>query len=149
MPRILAPLALALIAAPLTLSAEVDEAVEALTDPAAIGDAASQAADELASKAEDKVLASEMIGREITGPDGDTLGEVEDLVVVPGGKVMAVLVRPSDDGELVALPYQALKVSAAAEGGDELGLSLPVDLEEARAIDGMQALTEAATGEGG
>ncbi len=86
-----------------------------------------------------------MIGRKVTGPDGDELGEVEDLVVAPGGQVVAVLVKP-DEGDRVALPYRALKVSGAASASEEMGLSLPIDLDEARAIDGMQALTDAVTG---
>lgn len=150
MKRMVAPLALMLMAAPMPLAAETgaEEVVaEALTDSDAIGDAAQEAADRL-DDAKDRLLASEMIGRKVTGPDGDELGEVEDLVVAPGGQVVAVLVKP-DEGDRVALPYRALKVSAAASASEEMGLSLPVDLDEARGIDGMQALTDAVTGEDG
>ncbi len=102
--------------------------VETLTDASAIGDAASKAADELAKKGKASVLASEMIGREVTGPGGGALGTVQDLVVVPGGQVMAILVAPKGGGAPVALPYRALKVSGAAKAADQLGLSLPVSL---------------------
>jgi hypothetical protein len=146
MKRMLAALAVALIAAPLPLAAGAGMA-ETLTDPAKIGDAAAKAADRLAKKAKSKVLASKMIGRKVTGPGGGTVGTVEDLVVVPGGQVVAVLVKPGS-GQPVALPYGALKVSAASSAADSLGLSLPVSLEEARAMQGMQALTKAVTGGG-
>ncbi len=153
--RPLAALALALIAAPLPLTAQTGGnagggsgggMVEALTDPSAISDAATKAADELAGKAKDSLLASEMIGREVTGPGGDSLGTVQDLVVIPGGQVMAILVKPKGGGEPVALPYRALKVSGAAKAADQMGLSLPVSLDEARGMQGMQALTKAVTG---
>jgi sporulation protein YlmC with PRC-barrel domain len=161
MPRqsLLAPLVLALVAAPLPLAAQSTSQgagqgggqgaggmVETLTKPSAIADAATKAADELAKKAKDSVLASEMIGRQVTGPGGDNLGTVQDLVVIPGGQVMAILVKPSGGGAPVALPYRALKVSGAAKAADQLGLSLPVSLDEARGMQGMQALTKAATG---
>jgi sporulation protein YlmC with PRC-barrel domain len=145
MNRMLGPLAMTLIALPLPLAAQSD-LIEALTDPAAIGDAAQGAADRLASEAEDKVLVSEMIGREVTGPGGERVGAVDDLVVVPGGQIVAVLVSPAE-GAPVALPYRALKVSAAASAAEQMGLSLPVSLEDARAMQGMQALTRAVTGE--
>lgn len=156
MNRILGPLVLSLIALPLPLAAQsgggsASGMVETLTDPAAIGDAASEAAELLGEKAKHKLLASEMIGRDVTGPGGDTIGTVEDLVVVPGGKVVAILVKPpgGQSGKPVALPYQALKVSAAGKAAGKAGLSLPVGLDEARGIKGMQALTEAVTAEGG
>jgi sporulation protein YlmC with PRC-barrel domain len=156
MKRMSAPLALMLVAAPLIaaqpLAAQTGMAqtgmTETLTDPAKIGDAAQKAADQLRGKAKGKLLASKMIGREVTGPGGGTVGTVEDLVVVPGGNVVAVLVKPSN-GQPVALPYGALKVSAASSAADKMGLSLPVSLEEARGMQGMQALTEAVTGKGG
>jgi PRC-barrel domain len=151
MKRMLAPLAPMLIAAPL-LAAQTGAAqtgmTEMLTDPAKIEEAAKKAADQLGKKAKAKVLASELIGRKVTGPGGGTVGTVEDLVVVPGGQVLAVLIK-SDGGQPVALPYGALKVSAASSAADKMGLSLPVGLEEARAMQGMQALTKAVTGTGG
>lgn len=149
MKRIIAPLCLALIAATPAVAQQTGVAgmAESLTDPGRIGDAAQKAADQLAGKAKSKLLASAMIGREITGPGGDTVGTVEDLVVIPGGQVVAVLVKPGE-GQPVALPYGALKVSAASSAAEGVGLSLPVGLEDARAMQGMQALTEAVTGAG-
>ncbi len=152
MKRVLAPLALMMIVAPLPLAAQSGSGqgmVETLTDPAKIGDAAQKAADQFGQKAKSKLLASKMLGQEVTGPGGGTVGTLQDLVVVPGGQVIAVLVKPSDGGQPVALPYQAMKVSAASSAAGKAGLSLPVSLEDARAIQGMQALTKAVTGGSG
>ena len=122
--------------------AEDANPVEALTDPTAISDAAASGLEALQDASADKVMVSAMMGRKVRGPGGETLGTLEDLVVIPGGKIVAILVRP-DEGEPVALPYQALKVSGAASAAGEAGLSLPVGLDEARAMEGMQALTSA------
>ena len=151
MKRMLAPLSVALIAASMMIAGTgaAQGTMEALTDPAKIGGAAQKAADQLKGNAKSKLLASQVIGRQITGPGGKTAGTVEDLVVVPGGQVVAILVNPSGGGQPVALPYGALKVSAASSAADEMGLSLPVGLDEVRGMQGMQALTEAVTGGGG
>lgn len=140
----------AALALPFPLAAQTGSggAVEALTDPAAITDAAASAAQTLEKSAKGHLLVAEMLGSEIAGPSGDTLGTLENLVVIPGGKIVAAIVKPKQ-GDPIALPYQALKVSAAASAGKKTGLTLPIELEKARGMSALQDLTAAVLGDGG
>ena len=99
--------------------------------------AASQAADlaaQLGETAADRVLVADLLGREVIGPDGEALGTLDDLVVLPGGNlVAAVIARP--DGTPVALPWDAAKAGVAA--------GRPVEVPYTGAeLDGAQALRE-------
>lgn len=97
--------------------------------------AVSDAATALREAATEKILVGDMHGQPLTGPSGEKVGTVRDLAVVPGGRLVAVVVELSD-GERVALPYQTRAVSSAAEA---LDLSVPVDtreiLEDARVAE--------------
>ena len=141
MPPVLRP---ALVAAALLLppSAPAMEPLQGVADPDAVADLAGNAARTVTEQARDTLLVREMLGREITGPGGETVGTLGNLVIVPGGRVAAIVVLPTD-GDPIVLPYQALKLSAAASTGDAVGLSLPMDLDEARALGPVQELTGA------
>ena len=132
----------------LPLSATAAEPLQGLADLDAIGDLAGNAAQTLTEAARDKVLARKMLGSEVTGPGGKTIGTLDNLVIVPGGQVAAVIIKPKD-GKPLALPYQALKLSAAASAGKAAGVSLPMSLEDARGMDAVKKLTAAALGNGG
>lgn len=136
-----------LVSAPVEALSQASGLLDSLSDPSSITDAAVTAVDTMRSQASEHLLASNILGQEVTGPGGDTVGTIEDLVVVPGGKLVAVLIKPRD-GEPIALPYQALKASAVASAGDSLGFSLPVSLEEARGMQSLQDLTSAIIGSG-
>ena len=132
----------------LPLPATAAEPLQGIPDPQAIGDIAGDATKTLSEKARQKVLVRGMLGSEITGPGGGTIGTLDNLVIVPGGQVVAAIVKP-EDGEPLALPYQALKVSAAASAGKAAGVSLPVGLEELRGMQSVKDLTAAALGKDG
>lgn len=136
----------ALLALPVPAAAM--EPLQGLADPDAVADLAANAAAVVSEKARDTLLVRQMLGREITGPDGETVGTLGNLVMVPGGRVAAIIVLPAS-GEPVVLPYQALKLSAAAAADEAVGLSLPLDLEEARSLGPVQELTAAVLGDGG
>ena len=104
-----------------------------------LGAAASAAAEAIRGAAEDRLLIADVIGAEVTGPDGASLGTVENLVAVPGGKLVAAVLAV-EGGERLPVPYELVKVSSAA---DTLGISLPVGLEELRADEAVAALAGA------
>ncbi|HUF56308.1 MAG TPA: hypothetical protein VMM55_07075 [Thermohalobaculum sp.] len=131
----------------LPLPAAGMEPLQGLADPDAVADLAANAAGVVTEKAKDTLLVREMLGREITGPGGETVGTLGNLVVVPGGRIAAIVVLPGS-GDPLVLPYQALKLSAAASAGEAVGLSLPMDLEEARGLGPVQDLTAAVLGDG-
>lgn len=113
------------------------------TTPALAQDLASAASDALSAvtdAAEDTLLVGDIIGQDIAGPGGETLGTVENLVAIPGGRLVGIVVAP-EDGDRLVLPYQMLKIDTAAE---TTGLSLPVTLADARAMEAVGKLTEAA-----
>ena len=117
-------------------------AVGAATDAAsaaASGDlagAADAAAEALRGAAEERLLIADLIGAEVAGPDGASLGTIENLVAVPGGTLVAAVLAVEGGGRL-PVPYRLVKVSGAA---DALGVSLPVGLEELRADEAVRSL---------
>lgn len=120
-------------------------AVEAAGDAAssvATGDltgAASEAVDALKGADEARLLIADLIGAEVTGPGGQVLGTIEDLVAVPGGTLVAAILAV-EGGERLPVPYQLVE---ASRGADALGVSLPVGLEELRADETVAALASA------
>jgi ribosomal 30S subunit maturation factor RimM len=81
-----------------------------LTSASAIASAATS----LAEMVQDKLLIRDLLGKEITGSNGDRLGTVENLAVIPGGRIVAAIVS-TDGGTRIAVPYTAIKVTRAAE----------------------------------
>lgn len=84
----------------------------------------------------DEILIGDLIGTTIEGPEGEALGTVENLVAVPGGRLVAALMT-LEDGTRIAVPYQALKLSGAAEA---LEATLPVSADELRAMGELEDL---------
>lgn len=94
----------------------------------------SSAASDLAGRVADHVMVADMIGRDVVGPDGAALGTLENLVVLPGGNLVAAVVA-LEDGTRVALPWDAAK--AGVKAGE------PVEVPFTRAeIDGQAALRD-------
>jgi PRC-barrel domain len=118
--------------APPALGQSLPDVPDSLTDSSAIASAAQT----IAEAAKDKVLVGDLIGQSLTGVEGDTIGTVENLVAVPGGRLVAALVRTSD-GTRIAVPYAALKVSAAAQG-----LSATVPASELTGMGELQSLAQ-------
>ena len=104
-----------------------------------VAGAAKEAADTLKSAAENKLLVADMLGAEVTGPGGEAIGTVENLAVVPGGKLVAAVIA-LEGGDKLPVPYQMVKVSRAQE---KLGVTLPVSLKDLRGDEAVKALAEA------
>ena len=101
--------------------------------------AAKEAADTLKQAAADKLLVADMLGAEVTGPGGERLGTVENLAVVPGGKLVAAIIA-LEGGDKLPVPYRMVKVSRAQQ---KLGVTLPVSLEDLRGDEAVKALASA------
>lgn len=123
---------------PLTLAAALALAAPAtaqdLTDPGAVGDAAADLMGQGIDLAEEVLLIRDLLGREVLGPDGDSLGTVENFVLIPGGNLVAAIVT-LPDGQRIALPYQAVSAGVTLNG--------PVQIPMTRAeIDASQELAD-------
>jgi sporulation protein YlmC with PRC-barrel domain len=109
-----------------------------------IASAAGSAVDALASSAKDKLLVKDMLGAEVKGPDGKTIGTVENLVVLPGGRIVAAIVATdAKDTGRIPVPFSAVKIARA---GGKLGFELPVGLSELKGMKEVQALAGAVPG---
>jgi PRC-barrel domain len=101
----------AVLAAVPAAAQESGSDAQRVSDPAALASAAK----DLAGMASDRLLIKDLLGQELAGPDGNSVGTIEDLVVVPGGRVVAALVETSD-GTRLAIPFAAVKLASAADG---------------------------------
>lgn len=122
-------------AAPARAQEDILSATDDLTTASAIAEAATK----LAGAVEDRLLIKDLIGKELKGKDGETLGTVEDFVVVAGGRLIAAMVKTEDD-ERLAVPFAAVKVAGSAE---DAGLELPIDASELEDMDELRSLTDA------
>lgn len=113
-------------------------AQDALDLPDEIGgsEALASAAQTVIDAAEEKILIADLIGLEVTGPGGETLGTVENLAAVPGGRLVAALIA-LEDGPRIAVPYQALKISRGAEA---LEAALPVGADDLHDLPELEEL---------
>jgi len=105
-------------------------------DAEGLASTAQEAADTLAQAAKNRILIRDLFGAEITGPEGEAIGTVQNLAVIPGGQIVAALVE-MDDGTRIAVPFKAVKVSRAA---GKLSASLPVALSELEGMEALQSL---------
>lgn len=109
------------------------------TSPDDFAQTAGDAVATLRDAATEKVLIRDLLGQDVTGPSGRSLGTVENFAMIPGGRLVAIVLQLTD-GDRVALPYQVLTVSTAAE---TLELSVPMDttaiLNDAR-VDELSGL---------
>ncbi|WP_299823268.1 PRC-barrel domain-containing protein [uncultured Jannaschia sp.] len=108
-----------------------------LTDAASIASAAKS----LSEIGMDKLLIKDLIGKKLTGGDGNTVGTIENFVVVPGGRVIAALIS-SDDGTTIAVPYAAIKVANAA-GTASANVSVPAT--ELQGMSELRSLADSMT----
>ena len=113
-----------------------------LPDEIAGSEGMAQAAQAIADAGVDKLLIADLVGSTLEGPGGEALGTVENLVAVPGGRLVAALVS-LEDGTRIAVPYAALKVAGAA---GTARATVPMTAEELR---GMTELQDLATQLGG
>jgi sporulation protein YlmC with PRC-barrel domain len=81
----------------------------------ASGIAAAQSADTARSGAQAR-LATDLIGKQVTGADGEDLGKVEDLVVSPSGGISAAVVSVGGffgiGAKHIEIPFDRLQLGA-------------------------------------
>jgi hypothetical protein len=112
--------------------------------PGNVASAAADAAKALGSAAQDKLLVRDLLGAPVSGPGGGTVGTVADLVVIPGGRVVAAIIAAKDKKiGRIPVPFSAAKVSHTT---GKLGLSLPVSLSDLKGMKEVQSLTQAIPG---
>lgn len=105
-----------------------------------LSSASSDAVSALSDAAENKLLIADLIGADVSDPSGSTVGTVDDLVAIPGGRIVAALIKPSDGGDLVSVPFKAVKVSQTA---DKASAALPDTLGAMRDSSAVQELSDA------
>lgn len=105
-----------------------------------LSSASSDAVSALSDAAESKLLIADLIGANVSDPSGNTVGTVDDLVAIPGGRIVAALIKPSDGGDLVPVPFKAVKVSQTA---DKASAALPDTLGAMRDSSAVQKLSDA------
>lgn len=107
--------------------------------PSEVASAVTEAASQLKSRGKDKIMISKVLGSQVKGPSGQTYGTVDDLVIIPGGRVVAALIKPSDGGDIVPIPYTALKLgSASAKGNVVISQSLD-EIRDSQATEELRA----------
>ncbi|CUH33554.1 PRC-barrel domain protein [Jannaschia seosinensis] len=106
---------------------------QSLPDRQDVLSSATDVASEIADAAEDRLLIADILGREMIGADGNSIGTVENFVVLPGGNLVAAVIARKD-GSRIALPWKAVQAGLAVEGSD---ITLPMSGEE---IDGSEPL---------
>ncbi len=102
-----------------------------------VASAAQKAIEALPSAAKDKLLVKDLLGAQVIEPGGSTVGIVEDLVVIPGGRVIAAIISTAKDTGRIPIPFAVVKVSHSA---GKLGLTLPVSISELRGMKEIQSL---------
>lgn len=108
-----------------------------------LSEAASEAVSALEEAAQDAVLVGDLIGAEATGPAGERVGSVSNLVALPGGTLIAALIAPDEGGEPLVVPFKALKLSMKA---DAAGVTLPESPEALRGTEAATRLSQALGG---
>lgn len=112
--------------------------------PGDIASAAKSAAQTLTSNAKDKLLVKDLLGAPVHGPNGSAIGTVEDLVVLPGGRVVAAIVSTkSKSTGRIPVPFAVVKLSRTS---GKLELNLPVQVSELTGMKEVQELKSAIPG---
>lgn len=110
-------------------------------DVGSISELASMAQD-VGAMAADKLLVRDMLGQPLLGEGGETVGTVEDFVVVPGGRIVAALVE-TQDGSRIAVPFTAVKLGQAASSGM---MQVPLPASELTGAEALRSLASQLTG---
>ncbi len=136
--HLLPALALGLIVAAPAGAQQVPEAF----DVGSVSDLATMAG-EVRGLAEDRLLVRDMLGEPLLGGDGETVGTVEDFVVIPGGRLVAAMVE-TGDGTRIAVPFAAVKLGQAAAAGM---MQVPLDASDIRGSAELRSLAETLSGQ--
>ncbi len=114
-----------------------DEIPDSLSNASSIASAAQS----LGEAGAEKLLIKDLIGKTLTGADGNTVGRVENFVVIPGGRIVAALVS-TGEGSTIAVPYAAIKMADAAEAAN---LTAQIPASELSGMSELKSLAEAFT----
>ena len=101
--------------------------------------AAEEAASALTDAAQDKLLIKDLMGSTVNGPAGDAIGTVENLVAIPGGRIVAAVLSVRE-GDRLVVPFSVLKLSGLR---DKTGLASPIGVSELRNDPAVQSLADA------
>ena len=99
------------------------------------------AAQDLAGMAQDRLLIKDLLGRKLTGNDGETVGTIENFVVIPGGRLVAAVVE-TGDGTRIAVPFAAVKLASAAQGA---GVQATLPASELKGMSELKSLADSLT----
>jgi sporulation protein YlmC with PRC-barrel domain len=115
---------------PADAAAEQEQPADATQTAEAGGDSESQ----FLSFSADQVRASTLLGKEIFGPDDQSIGEVSDLVLQKDGETRAALIDVGGFlgvGEKeIAIPFDQIEVQQAQDQGGEPRLTIAMSREE-------------------
>ncbi|NDV89278.1 hypothetical protein GTW51_21690 [Aurantimonas aggregata] len=112
--------------------------------PGDVASSANSAAQALTSAARDKLLVKDLLGASVKVPGGDTVGTVENLVVVPGGRVVAAIIatQSSETGR-IPIPFASVKLSQAS---GKISMMLPASVSELTGTKEVQKLRDLVPG---
>jgi ribosomal 30S subunit maturation factor RimM len=105
-----------------------------------LSSASSDAVSALKKAAENKLLIADLIGADVKEPSGRVVGTIKNLVAIPGGRIVAALIKPSDSSDLLPVPFQALKVAKASETASA---TLPDTMKNLRNSSAVKDLSSA------
>ena len=138
------------------------EATATSNEPAAQDSSASQpiaasdenpAATDAASITVDKdqILATDLIGSELYGPDDNSFGEISDLVLQNDGKTRAVLIDVGGflgiGEKTVAIPFEEINLTKSADGNSEPKLVAALTKEQVEKLPQIRTDVETAAAE--
>lgn len=103
------------------------------------GSAIASAAESLAGQASDSLLVRDLFGKELKGSDGEVVGTVDDLAVIPGGRVVAAIVS-TRDGAQIAVPFAAVKLTGSASA-----LEVPIAASELSGLTALKSFADSLT----
>jgi len=99
----------------------------------------------------DQILATDLIGRELYGPDDNSFGEISDLVLQNDGQTRAALIDVGGflgiGEKTVAIPFEEIKFTKAADGSSEPKLVAALSKEQVEKLPQIKTDVDAAAAE--
>jgi sporulation protein YlmC with PRC-barrel domain len=99
----------------------------------------------------DQILATNLIGNELYGPDDNSFGEISDLVLQNDGKTRAVLIDVGGflgiGEKTVAIPFEEIKLTQAADGSSEPKLVAALTKEQVEKLPQIRTDVDTAAAE--
>jgi sporulation protein YlmC with PRC-barrel domain len=124
----------------------------ATTTPPATTTATAPKSEFIAQQMAGQLLATEITGRNVYGPNNERIGDVNDLLIDKDGKVVALVVGVGGflgiGEKAVAIPYSAVKSMSGADGDRMTVTNTKADLEAAPRFVTTKTATSPTTGPG-